>query len=78
MITAKRLWLFATAAALAGAGLSAAVAQPEGGDVRAGIDAWAGRIMTARSGSGARSPTAAMPTRNIISPRPISSAAACR
>src|ERR1043165_3352905 len=41
MITAKRLWLFATAAALAGAGLQAAVAQPAGGDVRAGIDAWA-------------------------------------
>ncbi|WP_395611819.1 SPOR domain-containing protein [Allosphingosinicella sp.] len=41
MITARRLWLFATAAALAGAGLSAASAQPAPGDVRAGIDAWA-------------------------------------
>jgi TPR repeat protein len=41
MTTAKRLWLFATAAALAGAGLSAANAQPAPGDVRAGIDAWA-------------------------------------
>src|SRR5205085_170595 len=41
MTTAKRLWLFATAAALAGAGLSAASAQPAPGDVRAGIDAWA-------------------------------------
>ena len=41
MTTARRLWLFATAAALAGAGLQAAVAQPAGGDVRAGIDAWA-------------------------------------
>ena len=41
MTTAKRLWLFATAAALAGAGLSAATAQPAPGDVRAGIDAWA-------------------------------------
>lgn len=41
MTTAKRLWLFATAAALAGAGLSAAAAQPVPGDVRAGIDAWA-------------------------------------
>lgn len=41
MTTAKRLWLLATAAALAGAGLSAASAQPEGADVRAGIDAWA-------------------------------------
>ena len=40
MLTAKRLWLFATAAALAGTGLSAAVAQQEGGEVRAGIDAW--------------------------------------
>ena len=41
MIKAKSLWLLATAAALAGSGLSAAVAQPESGDVRAGIDAWA-------------------------------------
>ena len=41
MTTAKRLWLLATAAALAGAGLPAAVAQPAPGDVRAGIDAWA-------------------------------------
>ena len=41
MTTAKRLWLLATAAALAGAGLSAATAQPVPGDVRAGIDAWA-------------------------------------
>jgi uncharacterized protein len=41
MMTAKRLWLLATAAALAGAGLSAAAAQPAPGDVRAGIDAWA-------------------------------------
>ncbi len=41
MITAKRLWLLATAASLAGASLSAAVAQPAGDDVRAGIDAWA-------------------------------------
>jgi len=42
MTTAKRLWLLATAAALAGTGLSAAIAQPAGGgDVRAGIDAWA-------------------------------------
>ena len=41
MIKAKSLWLLATAAALAGSGLNAAVAQPESGDVRAGIDAWA-------------------------------------
>ena len=41
MITARRLWLLATAAALAGAGLTAAAAQPVPGDVRAGIDAWA-------------------------------------
>jgi cell division septation protein DedD len=41
MITARRLWLFATAAALAGAGLSVTSAQPAPGDVRAGIDAWA-------------------------------------
>ena len=41
MTTAKRLWLIATAAALAGTGLSAAIAQPAAGDVRAGIDAWA-------------------------------------
>jgi cell division septation protein DedD len=43
MTTAKRLWLLATAAALAGTGLSAAIAQPAGAgaDVRAGIDAWA-------------------------------------
>ena len=42
MITARRLWLLATAAALAGAGFSAAaVAQPADADVRAGIDAWA-------------------------------------
>lgn len=41
MNTAKRLWLLATAVALAGAGLPAAVAQPAPGDVRAGIDAWA-------------------------------------
>ena len=41
MTKAKSLWLLATAAALAGSGLSAAVAQPESGDVRAGIDAWA-------------------------------------
>jgi cell division septation protein DedD len=41
MTKAKRPWLLAAAAILAGTGLSAAVAQPEGGDVRAGIDAWA-------------------------------------
>ena len=41
MTTAKRLWLFATAAALAGAGPSAASAQPAPGDARAGVDAWA-------------------------------------
>ena len=41
MTTPKRLWLLATAAALAGTGLSAAIAQSAGGDVRAGIDAWA-------------------------------------
>ena len=41
MTTARRLWLLATAAALAGSGLSAAVAQPADADVRAGIDAWA-------------------------------------
>ena len=41
MTTAKRLWLLATAAALAGTGLSAAIAQPQSGDVRAGINAWA-------------------------------------
>ncbi len=43
MTTAKRLWLLATAAALAGTGLNAAIAQPAGAgpDVRAGIDAWA-------------------------------------
>lgn len=41
MTTVRQLWLFATAAALAGAGLSAATAQPAPGDVRAGIDAWA-------------------------------------
>ena len=42
MTTAKRLWLLATATALAGAGLTPAIAQPAaGGDVRAGIDAWA-------------------------------------
>lgn len=41
MITARRLWLLATAAALAGTALSALSAQPAGADVRAGIDAWA-------------------------------------
>ena len=41
MTTAKRLWLLASAAALAGTGLSAAIGQPAAGDVRAGIDAWA-------------------------------------
>jgi tetratricopeptide (TPR) repeat protein len=41
MTKAKSLWLLATAAALAGTGISAAIAQPAGGDVRAGIDAWA-------------------------------------
>jgi TPR repeat protein len=41
MTTAKRLWLLASAAALAGSGLSAAIAQPADADVRAGIDAWA-------------------------------------
>ena len=35
-------------------------------------------IIRSPSAIGARSPTAAMPTPNIISPRPISSAAACR
>jgi TPR repeat protein len=43
MTKARNLWLLATAAALAGTGLSAASAQPAGGDVRAGIDAWAGQ-----------------------------------
>ena len=41
MTKAKNLWLLATAALFAGTGLSAAVAQPAPGDVRAGIDAWA-------------------------------------
>jgi TPR repeat protein len=41
MTKAKRLWLLASAAALAGTGLTAAIAQPAGGNVRAGIDAWA-------------------------------------
>jgi uncharacterized protein len=42
MTVKKRLWLLATAAALAGTALGAASAQrTAGGDVRAGIDAWA-------------------------------------
>lgn len=41
MTTTTRLWLFATAAALAVTGLSSAGAQPAPADVRAGIDAWA-------------------------------------
>jgi cell division septation protein DedD len=41
MTKAKSLWLLVTAAALAGAGLGTAIAQPAPGDVRAGIDAWA-------------------------------------
>lgn len=41
MTTARRLWLLASAAALAATGLSAAIAQPADADVRAGIDAWA-------------------------------------
>lgn len=41
MIYAKNLWRLAAATALAGTAISAAIAQPAGGDVRAGIDAWA-------------------------------------
>jgi cell division septation protein DedD len=41
MTKAKSLWLLATAALFAGTGPNAATAQPAGGDVRAGIDAWA-------------------------------------
>ena len=76
MTTAKRLWLLATAAALAGTGLAL---QPPSLQARARMSARASmpgpsRIMKARSGSGVRSPTAATPTRSLISPRPISKA----